>query len=130
MKLESFWGEYTNPHYDPERANNGGGYWQYKGGALYTSDDGRSVVIETEDASQGDFGTTYGYDITVDGLVYRDDWGSNDCMGGKCEPDHAILSAAAGKIGITVDELVVLIGEADNAANLAASWLWDKHHQD
>ena len=128
MKMQSFWGRPTNPFYSPDKANDGGGYWQFEGGALYTTDDGRSVIIETEDASQGDFGSIQGYTVTVGEMVYADDWGTHDCMGGHYAPDPAILLADAGKIGVEVDELVALIYEADAAANLAASMLWDKHH--
>lgn len=129
MKMQSFWGWPTNPHYDPTRAYNGGGYWQYKGGALYMTEDGHPVVIETEDASQGDFGTIYGRAITVDGMVYRDDWGSADCMGGHYTPDSAILQAAAGKIGIHPGELADHIWQASRAADMAATWAWEEAQQ-
>lgn len=128
MKIQSFWGFPTNPYYDPTKAYNGGGYWQYRGGALYMAEDGRPVVIETEDASQGDFGTIYGYTITVDSMVYRDDWGSADCMDGRYSPDPAILRSAAGKIGIPVEELVNCIRQTDEAADMAATWAWEESH--
>lgn len=129
MKMQSFWGWPTNPHYDPTRAYNGGGYWQYQGGALYMTEDGRPVVIETEDASQGDFGTIYGYTITVDGMVYRDDWGSSGCMGGQYAASIPRLRAAAGKIGIPAEDLADYIRQADEAADMAAGWAWEEAQQ-
>lgn len=129
MKIQSFWGVPTNPHYDPTRAYNGGGYRQYQGGALYMTDDGHPVVIETEDASQGDFGTIYGYTITVDGTAYQDDWGSADCMDGRYSPDPAILRSAAGKIGIPAKDLADYIRQADEAADMAAGWAWEEAQQ-
>ena len=32
--IVSAWGAQTNPHYDPDTANNGGGYWQFSGGTM------------------------------------------------------------------------------------------------
>ena len=31
FNIVSAWGARTNPHYNPDTANNGGGYWQYAG---------------------------------------------------------------------------------------------------
>ena len=34
FNIVSAWGAQTNPHYDPDTANNGGGYWQFSGGIV------------------------------------------------------------------------------------------------
>ena len=128
MKMLSFWGEPLNKHYNPDRENNGGGYWQYLGGALYLTENGVPVEIVTEDSSRGDFGTIHGYTVYVGKLVYQDDWGTNVLMCGHYDPDPAVLKAAAAKVGISEKELVDYILEADKAANMAAKWAWENTH--
>lgn len=34
FNIVSAWGMPTNPKYDPDTANNGGGYWQFAGGTM------------------------------------------------------------------------------------------------
>lgn len=37
MRMESFWGRPTNLFYSLDKANAGGGCWQFEGGALHTA---------------------------------------------------------------------------------------------
>lgn len=53
MKIVSVWGYPSNPFYNPERAANGGGYWQYYGGVVLDHN-GELVVVELQDDDCGD----------------------------------------------------------------------------
>ena len=56
FNIVSAWGAQTNPHYDPDTANNGGGYWQFSGGIVVDLN-GQLVTVEVDDTSCGDFGS-------------------------------------------------------------------------
>lgn len=45
-----------NPFYDAEKANNGGGYWQYYGTCTVELDDGTTLSASYDNTSCGDFG--------------------------------------------------------------------------
>ncbi len=63
FNIVSAWGAQTNPHYDPDTANNGGGYWQFSGGIVVDLN-GQLVTVEVDDTSCGDFGSR--------GVFFRD----------------------------------------------------------
>lgn len=48
ISIVSAWGWATNPAYDPDTANNGGGYWQFAGGLGV---DAFALVCEAREAS-------------------------------------------------------------------------------
>ena len=77
MQILSVWGYPTNPFYNLEKANNGGGYWQYGGGAV-VAHNGELVVLELYDDSVGDFGSRWGFDVTAPGYCWRVNCGNAD----------------------------------------------------
>lgn len=55
VEVKAVVGENTNANYDPDRANNGGGYWQPQGRALVRVG-GKEMIVIYSDDSCGDFG--------------------------------------------------------------------------
>ena len=68
--IVSAWGAQTNPHYDPDTANNGGGYWQFSGGIVVDLN-GQLVTVEVDDTSCGDFGSRVYFSVTADGFCWQ-----------------------------------------------------------
>jgi hypothetical protein len=64
-QLVSFWGAEGNPHANPATCNNGGGYYQPYGGALWFVPGIGDVVVEYDDNSCGDFGSRWDAQITI-----------------------------------------------------------------
>jgi hypothetical protein len=56
--------EQGNPHYDPDTANNGGGYDQPQ---LVYEDEENSIEVVVDDSSCGDFGERYNITILRNG---------------------------------------------------------------
>lgn len=130
MKLESFWGRPMNPFYDPDKANDGGGYWQFEGGALYITEAGRPVTVEVWDSSCGEFGTRLGVVIQMPRRRWATDWGTMDSeIPGDDVPDQSVLSSAAGSMGVSDEDLGQIISEVFHAASLAAAWQLDAQEE-
>ena len=117
FKILSAWGRATNPAYNPDTANNGGGYWQFAGG-LMAEINGQLVAFEVDDASCGDFGARYYVDIIADGYHWRyADGTMGDASIDAPEEVADILDSASGVLGVDALELVC---EAREAADLCA----------
>ena len=110
--IVSAWGAQTNPHYDPDTANNGGGYWQFSGGIVVDLN-GQLVTIDVDDTSCGDFGSRVYFSVTADGFCWRFSDASIDT------PDDVlgVLRSISGVLGVDSE---ALISAALNAANICA----------
>lgn len=121
MKLESFWGRPTNPFYDLDKANDGGGYWQFEGGALFITNNGRPVVMEVRDDSCGWLGSRKEFHADVNGRKADVWWGTmEDFWHG--EPTCRELKPLCSAARISIREARKMIWQAFAAANLAAEW--------
>lgn len=125
LKMVSCWGTPTNPMYDCLTANNGGGYWQFCGGAVFAVDDGRHVIIDVDDQSCGDFGTRLWCDITVQDTDTALTWGVNmgsmdDASIDPPEVIDAVLAAIAQELCMSVEDVDALLSQATCAASEAA----------
>ena len=78
MNLISVWGTEANPFANPEKANNGGGYSQPCGGAVYATESGELISILVSDTSCGAFGTRYSVEIDNGQRKWAHHWGSMD----------------------------------------------------
>ena len=117
-KVESVWGHPTNPFYNPRKARNGGGYWQYSGGALFLERE-RALVLEVSDTSCGEYGTRREVRATVGGRTFGLYWGSMDDFwhtNPTCQELRPLCAAARINISTARD----LIRTAFHAANMAA----------
>ena len=116
-----------NPCYDPEKANNGGGYWQPYGTCTVTLESGETVSATYEDTSCGDFGDRwYAEFVTVDGEAFRF---AEDYIGSSAK-DQASNDSWNDK---TADEMFARLGadaatliDAVSAAISGAAW--DKYN--
>lgn len=117
VNIVSAWGYPTNPEYDPNTANNGGGYWQYAGGIL-ADVGGKLVTIEVDDRSCGDFGSRIYIDVSTGAFHWGVNVGSMDDASIQ-EPEEIdeIYASISGVLGIDADGL---IREAIDAAGLCA----------
>lgn len=121
MKLESFWGRPTNSFYNPDKANDGGGYWQFKGGALYITNSGQPLVMEVRDTSCGWFGTRKEFHADVNGRKVDVWWGTmEDFWHG--EPTCKELKPLCSAARISIREARKMIRDTFAAADLAAEW--------
>ena len=117
FNIVSAWGERTNPHYDPDTANNGGGYWQFSGGVVVDLN-GQFVTVEVNDTSCGDFGSRYYVDVIADGYHWRfSDGTMDDASIDTPEEIDAVLASISGVLGVDAE---ALISAALNAANICA----------
>lgn len=116
MEIVSAWGRPTNPHYDPSRSSDGGGYWQFEGGCLFEIE-GRMVTVEVEDSSCGEFGSRMDAQITDPEHKWYFVWGSMDDVEG-FYPDEEVIRSASGCIGIA--DAGILIDMAMEAADMIA----------
>lgn len=117
FKILSAWGRATNPAYDPDTANNGGGYWQFAGG-LVAEINGQLVAVEVDDASCGDFGSRVYVGIISDGYHWRYVDGTMDDASIDAPEEVAdILASASGVLGV---DALALVCEAREAADLCA----------
>ena len=115
--LISAWGCSTNPAYNPDSANNGGGYWQFAGGVVVDLN-GRLVTVEVDDTSCGDFGSRRYVDISTDGFRWQFvDRTMDDASIDAPEDVADILDSASGVLGI---DAWALVYEARGAADLCA----------
>lgn len=117
FNIASAWGVPTNPAYNPDTANNGGGYWQFAGG-LVAEINGQLVAVEVDDQSCGDFGSRVYVDIIAGGYHWRYADGTMDDASIDAPEEVAdILASASGVLGV---DALALVCEAYEAANLCA----------
>lgn len=117
ISIVSVWGLATNPAYDPDTANNGGGYWQFAGG-LMAEINGQLVAVEVDDQSCGDFGSRVYVDIIADGYHWRyADGTMGDASIDAPEEVADILDSASGVLGV---DAFALVCKAREAADLCA----------
>lgn len=117
FNIMSAWGLPTNPEYDPDTANNGGGYWQFAGGIL-ADISGHLVTVEVDDTSCGDFGARVYVDVIADDYHWRFVGGTMaDASIDAPEEIDAILSSISGVLGVDASGL---IAAALSAADLCA----------
>ena len=120
FNIVSAWGAQTNPHYDPDTANNGGGYWQFSGGIVVDLVDlnGQLVTVEVDDTSCGDFGSRVYFSVTADGFCWRfSDGTMDDASIDTPEDVLGVLRSISGVLGVDAE---ALISAALNAANICA----------
>ena len=110
ISIVSAWGWATNPAYDSDAANNGGG--------LMAEINGQLVAVEVDDQSCGDFGGRIYVDIIADGYHWRYvDGTMDDASIDAPEEVAGILASASGVLGV---DALALVCEAREAANLCA----------
>lgn len=117
FNIVSAWGLPTNPEYDPDTANNGGGYWQFAGGIL-ADISGHLITVEVDDTSCGDFGSRVYIDVIADGYHWRYAGGSmDDASIDAPEEIDDVLASISGVLGVDAGGL---IAAALSAADLCA----------
>ena len=117
FNIVSAWGAQTNPHYDPDTANNGGGYWQFSGGIVVDLN-GQLVTVDVDDTSCGDFGSRVYFSVTADGFCWRfSDGTMDDASIDTPEDVLGVLRSISGVLGVDAE---ALISAALNAANVCA----------
>lgn len=105
-KILGVWGYPTNPYYDPDKAANGGGYWQYEGGIVLTHN-GELVVLKLYDDSVGDFGSRWGFDVSAPGYCWRVNCGdADDASIDAPEYIDGVCASIEGVLGLDVVELI------------------------
>lgn len=106
MEIASVWGYPSNPFYNPERAANGGGYWQYYGGVVLALN-GELVVVELYDDDCGDFGSRWGFDVTAPGYCWRVTCGDADDASIDAPEDiDDVCASISGVLGLDIMELI------------------------
>lgn len=117
FNIVSAWGAQTNPHYDPDTSNNGGGYWQFSGGIVVDLN-GQLVTVDVDDTSCGDFGSRVYFSVTADGFCWRfSDGTMDDASIDTPEDVLGVLRSISGVLGVDAE---ALISAALNAANICA----------
>ena len=117
FNIVSAWGLPTNPEYNPDTANNGGGYWQFAGGIL-ADISGHLITVEVDDTSCGDFGSRVYIDVIADGYHWRYAGGSmDDASIDAPEEIDDVLASISGVLGVDAGGL---IAAALSAADLCA----------
>lgn len=129
INFVSCWGDPIG-NYDPDTCNNGGGYWQFCGGAVFAADDGRHVIIDVDDQSCGDFGTRIWCDVTVQdttkALVWHVNLGTmDDASIDSQETIDAIFAAIAKELDILPEDVDNMLCDADRGASEAA---WKEYY--
>lgn len=120
--LLSCWGNNQNEFYDPDRAYNGGGYWQPSGGCLFAVH-GRLVVVSYDKFDCGDFGCRRDY--VVDAGDYRWDWRESNMDGEGYDDTLSIYQSISGVMDVDADWFLDV---ARDAVQFAASATW--HNRD
>lgn len=124
IKLDAVWGTPSGA-YKPDTANNGGGYWQFYGGAMFSAENGQFVIVELEDTSCGDFGTRCQYDITVQDATKALGWFINtgsmdDASIDSQETIDAVFAAIARALGVLPEDVDDMLCDAYRGANEVA----------
>lgn len=117
FNIVSVLGMPTNPKYNPNTANNGGGYWQFSGGIVVDLN-GQLVAVEVDDTSCGDFGSRVYFSVAADGFCWRfSDGTMDDASIDTSEDVLSVLRSISGVLGVDAE---ALISAALNAANICA----------
>lgn len=117
FNIVSVWGMPTNPKYNPDTANNGGGYWQFSGGIVVDLN-GQLVTVDVDDTSCGEFGSRYYAGIFADGFGWQLVDGSMDDSSIDADGEiEDILDSASIILGV---DAWTLVCEARAAASLCA----------
>lgn len=124
IKLDAVWGT-PSGSYNPDTANNGGGYWQFNGGAIFSAENGQIVIIDVQNSSCGDFGTRLWYDITVQDAAKALEWHVNvgsmdDASIDPQETIDAVFAAIAEKLGVLPEDVDSMLCDADCGASEVA----------
>lgn len=105
-KILGVWGYPTNSHYDPDKAANGGGYWQYEGGAV-VAHNGEMIVVELRNDDCGDFGSRWGFDVTAPGYCWRVTAGNaDDASIDDLEDVEAVCASIEGVLGLDIMDMI------------------------
>lgn len=123
FRVLSFWGGNTNAFYDPEKAYNGGGYWQPSGGCLVYVN-GVEVVVEYDKFDCGDFGCRRDY--TVDAPGFRWSWRESN-MEGDGGAYYVPYDSISGVLGVDAEEMLYAVREA---VQFSASLGWNDDEED
>lgn len=128
IKLDAVWGTPSGA-YNPDTANNGGGYWQFYGGAKFSAVNGQIIIVEVQDTSCGDFGTRCLYDITVQDATKALGWFINagsmdDASIDSEETIAAVFAAIARALGVLPEDVDAMLCDASRGANEVA-WRYD-----
>ena len=129
IKLDAVWGTPIGA-YNPDTANNGGGYWQFYGGAVFSAENGQVVIVEVEDTSCGDFGTRIWCDVTVQDTTNALEWHVNmgsmdDASIDPQETIDAVFAAIARALGVLPEDIDNMLCDADCGASEAA---WKEYY--
>lgn len=116
FNIVSAWGTQTNPHYNPDTANNGGGYWQFSGGIVVDLN-GQIVTVEVDDTSCGDFGSRVYFSVTAGFCWCFSNGTMDDASVDTPEDVLGVLRSISGVLGVDAE---ALISAALNAANICA----------
>lgn len=124
IKLGAVWGTPSGA-YNPDTANNGGGYWQFYGGAIFPALNGQVVIVEVQDTSCGDFGTRIWYDITIQNTAKALEWHVNigtmdDASIDSDETIDAVFAAIAKELGVLPGDVYNMLCDAYRGANEVA----------
>lgn len=117
FNIVTAWGWPTNPAYNPDTTNNGGGYWQFSGG-IVADLSGQLVSVEVDNTSCGDFGSRYYIDVIAEGYhwCFADGTMSDASIYSK-EEIEAVLASISGVLDINAADL---ISAALDAADICA----------
>lgn len=124
IKLGAVWGTPSGA-YNPDTANNGGGYWQFNGGAMFSAENGQFIIVEVVDTSCGDFGTRIWYDIAIQDDKKALEWHVNvgsmdDASIDSQETIDAVFAAIANALNISPEDVDNMLCDADRGASEVA----------
>lgn len=124
VKLDAVWGTPSGV-YNPDTANNGGGYWQFYGGANFAAANGQVIIVDVQDSSCGDFGTRCQYGITVqdatEALVWHLNMGTmDDASIDSQEIIDAVIVAIARALDVLPDDINNMLCDAHRGASEVA----------
>lgn len=124
INLDAVWGTPSGA-YNPDTANNGGGYWQFYGGGIFSAVNGQLVIVDVVDTSCGDFGTRCQYDITVqdatEALVWYVNTGSMDDASIDSQGIiDAVIVAIARALDVLPDDINNMLCDARRGASEVA----------
>nr|DAG63897.1 MAG TPA: hypothetical protein [Caudoviricetes sp.] len=113
-RMMNVWGEETNPFANGDLCNNGGGYFNPAGGAVWSTPVG-DVIVDWYDDNCGDFGARWDAMITVAATGHE--WRfSLDRVGRDSDDDERWNVAAAKGLydatGLDADELLFVTSRA------------------
>ena len=117
FQLVSFWGCEGNPFADLATCNNGGGYLQPYGGALWFVPGIGDVLVTYNDTSCGDFGDRWDAQIEICATGHRWQFGADQIRAAASRRwNHAAHYGVAHAIGINAANLIAHTREAINVA--------------